>query len=199
LNRNLDEYYDSLAPGYEALHSDEQREKIRLALEFLRSDPEIDLNSKLMLFDVGCGTGISTTLITSFCAGLDPAIELLGIANKKRLNLSSQSSNTASSSHQNTNANHLGYIRGIAELLPVRNKACDIVFCITSVHNFKDITEGISELRRIARARSVITVLKKSEKFGLIIEIIKNNFQVLKTTENNYDCFFYLKPKDKIL
>ena len=48
----------------------------------------------------------------------------------------------------NTNySNHLGYIRGIAEALPIKNEICNIVISITAVHNFTNIAQGIDEIR----------------------------------------------------
>lgn len=193
-----DIYYDSIAPGYNDLHAAEQLEKVKIVYNLLATDPELAFNSKLLILDVGCGTGISTSISHNPRLGLDPALKLLRSANKiRKNNINSIDRNQNSSYNFSTNndySNHLGYIRGVAEALPIKNKICNVVISITAVHNFDDIELCISEMKRIAIDRVVITILKQSKNFKKIIEIIKNNFQIISSIENEFDNFFYLKP-----
>ncbi len=63
-------YYDSIAQGYEELHREEQQAKLALIKKHLSVKPT-DL-----LLDVGCGTGI-TSNFDCVVVGIDPAIQLL--------------------------------------------------------------------------------------------------------------------------
>ncbi len=188
----LDDYYEKIASGYDLLHGDEQFEKLKIIRSFFKSDLNLKFNSDLILMDIGCGTGISTTVLPCFCVGVDPAIGLLTQANNKRNEISK---NKDQKQIPLNNFNHLGYICGIAEALPIKDNSCNIVVSVTAVHNFNDINQGLSELLRITSERSVISILKKAKNFKEIIEIIKTKFQILNTNENNFDYFLYLKPK----
>ena len=187
----IDNYYDSIANGYNELHGEEQYKKLKIVQDFLKDDPDIEFTSELLLFDVGCGTGISTMAFPCYCAGLDPAIKLLIQANNTRLESSSSEVPVFTSE---PTLPHLGYIRGHAEALPIKDKTCTIVVSLTVVHNFFSIKTGIEEIRRITSQRAVISVLKKSKQYNKIIEIIENNFRVLKSGENDFDFFLYLEP-----
>jgi ubiquinone/menaquinone biosynthesis C-methylase UbiE len=201
LDLKIDNYYDSIAQGYNDLHAAEQLEKVKIVYNLLATDPEFAFDSKILIIDVGCGTGISTSILPNPRIGLDPALELLRTANKIRknkLDLIDHDQNDQNSTNNNkTNndySNHLGYIRGVAEAIPIKNNICNLVISITAVHNFDDIELSISEMKRIAIDRVVITVLKQSKNFEKIIKTIKNNFQIISSTENEFDNFFCLKP-----
>ncbi len=64
-------YYDEIAPGYQELHGEEQRNKALLVLKNLEVMPS-DL-----LLDVGCGTAKYLSLFSCKKIGIDPASELL--------------------------------------------------------------------------------------------------------------------------
>lgn len=191
MTKKLDEYYNSIASSYNELHGDEQQKKLKIVRELIDSDPKFNLNSDLILLDIGCGTGLSTDKIPSSHAGLDPAIKLLEQANNTRTKSLEYSIHTL---NEVTPVRHLGYICGLAEALPIKEKVCNIVISITAVHNFNDISKGIQEIQRIANNRVVLTVLKQTERFNEIVEIIKKYFLVLNTQENEFDYFLYLEP-----
>ena len=185
MTSRLDNYYESIASGYDILHGQEQLEKQKIIQKFIAMDPEIALDSKLLLLDIGCGTGISTTTWPCLCFGLDPALELLQIANNKRMN---------EINHTDDKCKQLGYIQGIAEKLPIKSNSCDIVITITSIHNFFDVEQSLKEIKRIATKKIIISVLKKSKNFNDILKSIKDNFRIIRTTENDFDYFFYITP-----
>ena len=188
-------YYDSIATSYDELHGSEQRNKMRIVREILTSDTTLDLGMgrDVFLLDVGCGTGISTNAFPAICAGIDPARELLSQGNSIRMLENTQSD--PSSLPVERHGSNAGYIQGLAEAIPVKDKSCAISVSITAVHNFNDVKSGIAELCRITSERSIITVLKKSSRFDEIIVLIKDRFEVLHTEENDFDIIFYLKPK----
>jgi ubiquinone/menaquinone biosynthesis C-methylase UbiE len=64
-------YYDEIAPGYQELHGEEQRNKALLVLK------NIEVNPSDLLLDVGCGTAKYLSLFSCKKMGIDPASELL--------------------------------------------------------------------------------------------------------------------------
>jgi ubiquinone/menaquinone biosynthesis C-methylase UbiE len=97
------------------------------------------------VLDVGCGTGISTP---EGGIGIDPSKELL---------------------KQNP---HKCYLAS-AENIPFPDKSFDTVICLTSVHNFSDIEKGLREMKRVGKSTFIISVLKKSPRFNMIVAKIK--------------------------
>jgi ubiquinone/menaquinone biosynthesis C-methylase UbiE len=187
----LDDYYNTIAESYDELHGKEQLEKIKIIHNLLNNDQILQLNINSIIFDLGCGTGLSLTGFPNIVFGLDPAMELLEIANSKRSNNKLIKKDSNNQPFQD----HLGYILGIAEHLPIKNKSVDISISVTSIHNFNNIQQGLKELSRITKDRAVISILKKAKNFEVIIETIESEFYILQTAENNFDYFLYLEPK----
>ncbi len=186
-------YYNTIAPSYNELYEAEQLEKVALIKDILSSNKDFELTGDSMVFDVGCGTGISTDCTVHPRAGLDPSIELLRIANSER------EKNIAAELENNTESDviltHYGYIQGLAEAIPIKDKAVNLVLAVTSIHNFVDYNKGLHEINRIAKDRVIITVLKRTNRFEEIILKIKSIFHVIKTIENQYDLVLFLQTK----
>jgi ubiquinone/menaquinone biosynthesis C-methylase UbiE len=66
----MDDYYNSISKGYNELHGEEQRKKLKIIKRFIKP-----MRHELLL-DIGCGTGISSDFNCKV-VGLDPNIELL--------------------------------------------------------------------------------------------------------------------------
>ncbi len=92
-------------------------------------------------------------------------------------------------------SNHLGYVQGIAESLPFKNKICNISVSVTALHNYKDINMALNELDRITKDRVIITILKQTRVLDHIKNKIAKKFTLITTQENEFDIIFYLKPK----
>jgi ubiquinone/menaquinone biosynthesis C-methylase UbiE len=190
-------YYDAISEGYDALYGEEQQEKLEQIKELLKNDIILEPENDCILLDIGCGTGISTSDFQVVSVGLDPANNLLKKANDLRLSIKSGSGHSENNaSRVSVPPDHLGYILGVAEALPIKTKSCTIVISVTAVHNFRNINKGLQEINRIAKNRVVITVLKRAKMFDEIVEIINQNFQVLKSIENRFDLILYLAPKN---
>jgi ubiquinone/menaquinone biosynthesis C-methylase UbiE len=197
LKSNSDDYYDAIARSYKELHGNEQREKVKMIQNFLINDTELKSKSDLFLLDVGCGSGISTSVLITNRAGLDPSNELLTIAQKDRMYLNSDNDQTPKnnkSKNKISQARHWGYVLGKAESLPIKTKSCDITVSVTTVHNFEDLDQALKEIQRITLNRAVITVLKRAKNFKIIVERIKKYFFIIDSKDSEFDNIFYLKP-----
>ncbi len=100
------------------------------------------------VLDVGCGTASYAYLFRNY-TGIDPSEGMIRQAN----------SNVQ---------------LGEAEDLPFKEKSFDIVMAITAIHNFTDYKKAIKEMKRVAKKRIIITLLKKSKKFDEIREELKD-------------------------
>ena len=103
------------------------------------------------LLDVGCGSGISTSVWNCDCTGIDPSEKLIEIAHK----------------------NYPGkrFVVASAEDIPFPDGAFDILISITAIHNFKDVRKAINEMKRVCKGRFVITVLRKAAKVDEIAKL----------------------------
>ena len=158
------EYYNAIAPGYEELHEKEQLRKLSLIAQHVKPD------SNHALLDVGCGTGISTRFWKCRRAGIDPAQEAIRIAQKR-----------------DPDGN---YLIASAEKIPFPDKSFDIVTSITAVHNFNDIEKSLTEIRRVAKDKVILSVLKSSPKADEIKTLIRSIFAISKEIEEDKDIIF---------
>jgi len=144
-----------------------QEEQIN-KLNIIKSN--IKVNKSTRLLDLGCGTGVSSNF-DCFVVGID--------ANKYLL-------------QQNNNNKK---IFGTAENLPFKNNSFDYVISVTSLHNFEDISKSIDEMKRVCKLNFLFSVLKKSQKFGLIKALIEENFEINKIINEGKDVIFFCKNK----
>ena len=123
---------------------------------------ELKIKNKKVL-DIGCGTAFYSNLFKNY-TGLDNCKEMLKLAKAN-------------------------VIFGKAENLPFPDKSFDFVISITAIHNFKNIKKAILEMKRLAKKKIVISVLKRSKKINYIKKLIKENFKV-KEIEEDKDIIF---------
>lgn len=157
-------YYNTIAPGYEELHEKEQMKKLNLVSQHINPKPDETI------LDVGCGTGISTRFWKCRRAGIDPAQQAVRIAQKK-----------------DPGGN---YLIASAENIPFPDKSFDFVLSITAVHNFRNPEKGLTEIKRVAKNKVVLSVLKKSARFSQIKSLIKRLFIAEKELEEDKDIIF---------
>ncbi len=87
------------------------------------------------MVDVGCGPGTAVRFASRLGAhvtGIDPAPVMLGLA--RRLTRRSA---------------QVTYLRGTAESLPLPDGSATVLWSIASVHHWRDVTVGLSEVRRV--------------------------------------------------
>jgi ubiquinone/menaquinone biosynthesis C-methylase UbiE len=117
---------------------------LSVALVFLfRSKDRAELAASLtdcgpgdVVVDIGCGSGAIPRHAAQMGAtviGVDPALPMLRVAR-------------VASRHPNAR-----FVEGNAEALPVGDGAASIVWSIASVHHWRDLDRGISEVRRVVR------------------------------------------------
>jgi ubiquinone/menaquinone biosynthesis C-methylase UbiE len=120
---------------------------------------ELNIKDEKVL-DIGCGTAFYSNLFKNYT----------GIDNSKGMLKQSKAK----------------VILGDAENLPFEDKSFDIVISITAVQNFKDVEKAIKEIKRIAKNKIAISILKKSKKLQLLRKLLKD----FKEIEQEKDIIF---------
>lgn len=167
-----DSFYDKIASGYDELYMAEQFSKISEVMQALGADIPKKTDK---LLDVGCGTGISTSVWKSECVGIDPSRELIRIAQR--------------------NYPKRKFMVGRAESLPFPDQSFDVVISVTSIHNFEDVKKSIEEMKRVGKRLFVITALRKSAKITEIEKLMILNFKVQKIVVEEKDIIFICAPR----
>ena len=173
-----DNYYDSIASGYDELHGAEQIEKLELIGREINTDPVLKdfIRSNHKLLDVGCGSGISTGFFKAKERfGIDPSPKLVKIAIR--------------------NYPYCEFKIASSESIPYKDHAFNIILSITAIQNFSDLTKGLLEMKRVAKkdACFILTFLKKSPKHKDIDEAIRLNFDVIKKVEEKKDMIYFCR------
>lgn len=174
-------YYNSIAKGYNELHGEEQLEKLELIGKEINTDSKLHefIKPNYTLLDVGCGTGISTGFFkVKKRIGIDPSSELIKIAIKNNPLIQFK-------------------IFG-AEKLEFKNNQFDIIISLTAIQNFIDIEQGLDEINRVGKKYFILTFLKKSSKHNLIKELIHKKFNVIKQIEQDKDIIYFCNKKLKL-
>ena len=169
-------YYDEIADGYDELHMVEQLQKMTEIIAAM--GPDIP-KKKDKLLDVGCGSGISTSVWVCDCTGIDPSEKLIAVAQKKYAN------------QQNKR-----FMVGNAEEMPFADKAFDVVISITAIHNFSDVKKGIIEMKRVGKDRFVFSVLRKAVQIEDIQKYIMISFKVKRIIMEEKDLIFICCRRD---
>jgi len=159
-------HYDQLAPLYDAQYAEEQKAKIKTALN--NTKPE---ENELVL-DLGCGTGFLFQQIAKsakLLAGIDTSSKILQEARKR----AKQLPNTA-------------ILRADADYTPFQNQIFDHVFAITLLQNMPNPLKTLQEIKRVSKEKStmVITGLKKKfsqESFMNLLNKAELKVSTLKT------------------
>ncbi len=167
-------YYNSIASGYDELHGEEQLIKLELIGREIKTDSKLSdfIKPDYSLLDVGSGTGISTGFFkVKDKAGIDPSKELIRIAikNYSTIKFSVQS----------------------AEKLFFKNNQFDLVLSLTAIQNFNDLDAGLNEIKRVGKKYFILTFLKKSSKHKLIDELIHQKFNIIKRIEQDKDMIYF--------
>ena len=164
------DYYDSIAPGYDELHKEEQLQKLAI-IEKAEIVKESD-----RLLDVGCGTGFSLDHFpVEEAVGIDPSQGLISQYKGKQT-----------------------IMQGSAESLPFDDHSFDVVISLTAIQNFDDIEKGLLEMKRVGKDRFALTILKRSPSTNLTRAFIKEIYEdyTVEEVEDEKDIIFLIE-KDK--
>jgi len=159
-------YYNEISKGYDELYGEEQMNKARLIAS------KLVLKKDDKLLDVGCGTGFYLDLFECDVTGVDPSEELI----------------------KEYKGNHQ-VLLGRAEELDFADDYFDVVISITAIHNFDDIERGLKEIERVGKNRFVFSVMKRSDKFGLIERLINELFVINEKVFEDKDVIFFCTKK----
>lgn len=122
---------------------------------------ELSITNERVL-DVGCGTAFYSYLFKDYT----------GIDNSKGM-LSKTEANV---------------IHGEAESLPFEDKSFDVVISVTAIQNFTNIEKAIKEIRRVAKNKIAISILKRSRKLKKVEALLED----FKKIEEDKDIIFIL-------
>ena len=112
---------------------------------------KLHIKDKEKVLDIGCGTAFYSDLFKDY-TGIDSSKKML--------------------SQSNANV-----IYGKAEKLPFKDKSFNIVLSVTAIHNFNNPEKAIQEIKRVCKNKIAITLLKKSNEFNYLKNLIKKNFK----------------------
>jgi ubiquinone/menaquinone biosynthesis C-methylase UbiE len=162
----MDEYYSSIAPGYDALYGAEQDEKLR---EFLR---RAHIPTKGRILDIGCGTARSAQSFPHLdWHGVEPAQGLVDRA--------PQSARP-----------YIILARG--EALPFNDNEFDVVLSLTALQNYDDAEQGIREMGRVVKSDGILLVsfLKRSAKAMALDAALRKHLRILDSWESAKDMMY---------
>lgn len=160
-------YYDEIAPGYDALHKEEQLKKLLIILD------GVEVKKEDRVLDVGCGTAFSFEVLHPLgCKyqGLEPSKGLV---------------------------KHSRYPTKItiasAEKIPFPDNLFTVVISVTALQNFDDPKKGLEEMRRVCSERLGVSFLKRSEKAEEFDALLRELFTVEKVVEEQRDLIYLCK------
>jgi len=141
--RKVMRHYSRIAPTYDLQYTEEQEEKISVALS------DVHLGHGSLILDLGCGTGLLFNHLgnaVELLAGIDLSRNIL----KEAIKRADQLQNVA-------------LLRADADYTPFRNRTFHGVFAITLLQNTPNPARTLEEVKRIARknASIILTALKK--------------------------------------
>ena len=141
--RKVMRHYSRIAPTYDLQYTEEQEEKISVALS------DVHLGHGSLILDLGCGTGLLFNHLgnaVELLAGIDLSRNIL----KEAIKRADQLQNVA-------------LLCADADYTPFRNRTFHGVFAITLLQNTPNPARTLEEVKRIARknASIILTALKK--------------------------------------
>ena len=121
------------------------------------------------VLDVGCGTGVVTEQLRGKKTGIDPSLSMI-------------------------KQSKFPVVHGRAEKLPFKDKSFDAVVCLTAIHHFQP-NKALVEIKRVAKKKVAISLLKKAKHFGSIASIVKAVFPGVKEVDADQDVIFIANLK----
>ena len=162
------EYYNAISEGYDELYGNEQINKLKTIKEniVLKKEPKI--------LDIGCGSGLATTIFEGKYIGVEPAKKL--------------ASNPRLKNHKIIISNY--------EDVKIAEKF-DLILCISTIHHFKDLNKGLENIISNSYENTIIaiTILKNIKRKNEIKEAIFKKLKLVKEIKEQKDDILILKIK----
>ena len=161
-------YYDTIAPSYNELYTEEQIRKWNAAkrlIVFQQTDHVLDL---------GCGTGIISYIIAKKVAKVT-AID----SSKRMINHAQQAKN-------------ITYYIADAASIPFPDKSFDKTVLFTVLQDIKDQDAALKEIKRVTKGEVLLTILKRNKNLEKVKEKLSKYFVIKKTIEEEKDFIFLL-------
>jgi ubiquinone/menaquinone biosynthesis C-methylase UbiE len=161
--------YDLTAQMYDMRYENEQKAKIKTALENIKTER---LGSVL---DVGCGTGILFEDVD------ERADTILAI------DVSRNTLIRAKERQQTTEKATVHLVRADADNMPLKNRAFNSIFAVTVLQNVPDPKKTLKEMKRTAKDNAVfvVTGLKKVFTRKRFQQILKDAHLKVQTMEDD--------------
>ncbi|MCW3997495.1 MAG: class I SAM-dependent methyltransferase [Candidatus Bathyarchaeota archaeon] len=159
--RRVKNCYNLTSDIYNRRYLKEQEKKFKQALLHLNLKPDS------AVLDVGCGSGLFFTYVSSkvgFVVGIDISIELLNKAKKE------------------VNAPNIHLIQADADHLPFQAKRFNIVFAFTVLQNMPSPLKTLKEIRVATKndGQIIVTGLKKVFSMETFLELLrKSGFNII--------------------
>ena len=158
------EYYDIISPGYDELHKEEQLKK------YMIIQKNLGIGEDNTLLDVGCGTGLSSEIFNCRIMGIEPSREMM---KKKKT------------------SEKADFFQGRAEHLPFKDRAFDVIICVTAIHNFENPRKALEEMKRVGKGKGAITILRKARKAQELRTLVEEMFKMEKVVEEDKDSILF--------
>jgi len=153
-------YYDQIAASYNELHGKEQLAKAAIVAKMLA------IKKSELILDVGCGTGLASSLLDCRKIGIDTSEMLLKQA-------------------------AMPTVIASAEQIPFPDKSFDHCVCISSIHNFANPRKALSEMIRVTKRSAVISVLRKSPRAAMLLKMVRR-CKVLNEAAEQHDIVIHI-------
>lgn len=149
-------FYNLTAKTYDVQYSEEQKVKIKAALEIIK----IGCNS--LVLDMGCGTGLLFDHVAcqvERVVGVDFSKSMLKIAKKRAENF-----------------NNIDLVLADADYAPFKEGVFSHIFAVTLLQNMPNPRKTLKEMKRIAgrNALIIVTGLKKKFSYSLFEDLLSN-------------------------
>ncbi len=200
--------YDAIAPGYDELYGNEQRQKFALVCSLL---PELRPGT---LLDVGCGTALARPFFPEWdYIGIDSSRRLLenskqhAIAlyqwvkkEKKEEEIETEEEKEieekdAELAFRQRAEKDLSLIQGAGEALPFPDRSFQMVICISALHNFSDFRKGLMEMDRVANGLICVSIMKRAARIIEMLEYIDEHFSQIASAHEEKDHVLIFRPK----
>ena len=176
--RRVKKYYDLTSNIYNMRYSEEQKNKYKRALL------NVNFNQKSIVLDIGCGSGLLFSYLTSkvdTIIGIDLSIGLLHKAK------------------ENNKETKIHLILADADNLPLQTNKVNIVFAFTMLQNMPSPSMTLKEIMLVAKTdgQIIVTGLKKVFSLEKFKELLEKSGLKIVAIENGSDLKCYVAINKK--